>query len=634
MNESQDYVYEFDNFRLCPAKRLLLKGVDEIVPLMPKALDTLLFLVENSGKTIAKDELLSAVWADTIVEENNLTQNVSILRRVLGEKHGENRFIATVPGHGYKFVAEVRKVRAAASAPDDPETAESKDADDKPRIEDRKSGKRVNRFVVAGLIVFVVFALGTAGAYLWRASSRSEGSAAEPKVKTVAVLPFKPLVADDRNEALELGMADALISKLGGDDEIVVRPLTSVRRYAALEQNSQIAGRELGADIVLDGTIQMAGERIRVSARLVRVSDGKQLWAGQFDEKFTDIFAVQDSISERAAAVLKMRLVERRKNRRPESIEAYGFYMKGRFHVLKAVRSDIETGISYFQQAIAADPNYALAYVGLADAYRAMSLAGEMPAGDFWPKAKTAADRAIEIDDQSAEAHAVLGSILFWYDWDWKAAEDQYRRALALDSNSADAHQFYAHLLSNTGRHAEALSEIKRAVEIDPLNLRSGALEGMFLLHAGKIDEALTVSRKTLELDSNYWLANTVVSWIYLEKKRYAEVLDITRRQRQLAVVSEPVAIGAYALSKAGNDREARLALDDLLKQSAAGYVSPYNIALVYAALGDQEKALDNLEKGFAEKDVRMVFLKVDPKWEGLRLEPRFVELMRRMNFS
>src|SRR5205807_259200 len=246
-------------------------------------------------------------------------------------------------------------------------------------------------------------------------------------IRNLAVLPFTPLVAEHRDAALELGMADALISKLGGG-EIIARPVNSVRKYVELDQDPLAAGRELGVESVLEGSIQRWGDYIRVTVRLVNVSDGASLWTGTFDEKFTNIFAIQDAIAEKVAGAL-------------------------------APQPEIQKAISYFQQAIDLDRDYALAYVGLADAYRSFPLNSDMPPNEFFPRAKAAVQKAIEIDDTLAEAHAVLGFTIFWYDWDWGAAEGQYRRALELDPNSADAHLAYAHLLSNTGRHAEALAE-------------------------------------------------------------------------------------------------------------------------------------------------------------------------------
>ncbi len=661
MNEPQTPIYEFGDFRLCAAKRLLLKGVDEIVPLMPKAFDTLLYLVRHNGKVIEKDELMREIWADTIVEENNLTQNISILRRVFGEKPGEHRFIVTVPGHGYKFVASVQVSSSKSQVPssveseilnpefqnenepeisnlklqnepennNEPETRNQKletDQDRKPKTEAR----RTSRFwLVAGFSAFLI-GLSLLGFYSWRGN---EKSVAAP-IKTVAVLPFKSLVAEKRDESLELGMADTLISKLSGGEEITVRPLSAIRRYNSVEQDSLIAGRELNVEAVLDGTIQTSGERIRVSAKLLRTGDGKQLWTGQFDEKFTDIFAVQDSISERVAAALKIRFGNAEKKRPTENVEAYQLYMKGRYHALNLTRAETDKGIAYFQQAIELDPNYALSYVGLARTYLPMALTSGVPSWEVMPKAKAAALRAIEIDETLAEAHTALGYTIFWYDWNWQAAEKQYLRALEIDPNNAEAHFGYAHLLSNTARHEQAIAEIKLSRELDPVSLVTNALEGQILSFAGRKDEALDRLNKTVDLNPNFWLSHLFIADVYTEKGMYAEAVAAIKKAGELTGNSQSEAYRAYALARWGKLEEARAVLDELLKLSNERYVPPYNFAVVYNGLGESDKALDYLEKAFAEKNVLMVFLKVEPKWNNLRREPRFIELMRRMNFE
>lgn len=654
MDEPQTQLYKFGNFRLDVAKRLLLKGVDEIVPLMPKAFDTLLYLVQNSGKVIEKDELMAEIWADTIVEENNLTQNISILRRVFGEKPGEHRFIVTVPGHGYKFVAEVTK-EAEMSEPS--AVAGGRDAaelelsdlklqteneseisqEQKPKIGNqlakdegkRTKEKKTNRFWLIAIFGAFVIGLSLLGFYSWRGN---EKSVAVP-IKTVAVLPFKPLAAENRNEALELGMADSLIAKLGGE-EISVRPLSAIRRYNSVEQDSLTAGRELNVEAVLDGTIQTSGERIRISAKLLRTSDGKQLWTGQFEEKFTDIFAVQDSISERVAAALKIRLGNAEKKRPTENVEAYQLYMKGRYHALNLTRAETDKGIAYFQQAIELDPNYALAYVGLARTYLPMALTSGVPSWEVMPKAKAAALRAVEIDETLAEAHTALGYTIFWYDWDWQAAETEYLRALELNPNNAEAHFGYAHLLSNTARHEQALAEIKLSRELDPVSLVTNALEGQILFFAGRPDEALDRLNKTIDLNPNFWLSHLFISAIYTEKGMFAEAIAAAKNAGELSGNSQSNAYRAYALAKWGKQTEARAILDELSKLATTNYVPPYNFAVIYNGLGESGKALDYLEKGFVEKDVRMAFLKVEPKWNNLRNEPRFIELIRRMNFE
>jgi DNA-binding winged helix-turn-helix (wHTH) protein/TolB-like protein len=638
MDESRGQIYEFDNFRVDVTKRLLFKGETEIVPLMPRAFDTLLYLVSHSGKLIEKDELMREIWTDTIVEENNLTQNISILRRILGEKHGEHRFIATIPGHGYKFVAEVKNGeknagrREAANVPfGAPEFAISNiesQADQVQNTEAQSTGKIKDRKWLIGVIVFSVLVLGSLGFYLWR---EKEKTASEASIKTIAVLPFKPLVAENADEALELGMADALIAKLSGSEEVTVRPLSAIRRYDSMEQDSIAAGRDLGVESVLEGSIQTWGDRIRVSTKLLRTSDGKQLWAGQFDEKFTDIFAVQDSISERVASALKIQLGNHKRKHSTESVEAYQLYMKGRYHLSKIKPSEIQKSISYFQQAIDIDPNYALAYAHLSQAYRVLSISGEMPSTEVFPKAKAAALKSIELDDQLAEAHVSLGITIFWYDWDWSAAENQFRRASELEPDSA--HFAYAQLLSITGRHAEAVAEAKRARELSPLDLFANAMEGQTLLHAGRTDEALDKLLKTSELEPNFFMPHLFASSAYIEKGMYAEAISEARREKELLGVNT-IPFGAYALAKSGKPAEARAVLNELLKLSTTRYVPPYNIALIYDGLGERDKALAWLERAYSERDTKMTFLKVEPKWNTLRSEPRFISILKRMRLE
>ncbi len=635
MPQKNKELYQFDKFRLDISERILWRD-DERIPFSEKAFETLCVLVRRPNRLVTKEELLNEVWANAVVEENSLDKNISLLRQVLGERAGDGKFIETVRGHGYRFVAEVRAIGEVEKSRRNGDALTSEPPPISIELSDLQvlPAPRKRRWSVA-LTVCGVLVFGSLIAYLWREKATPVPSAMSVQIKTVAVLPFKPLIAENRNEALEMGMTDALISKLSRSEEVIVRPFSSVRRYGTLDQDSVAAGRQLNVQATLEGSIQNAGDRVRVSARLVQTSDGKQLWAGQFDEKFTDIFSVQDSISERVATALKIRLRGKDRKQYTSSVEAYQLYMKGRFHLIKAVRPDTDTSISYFQQAIQADPDYALAYAGLADAYRGRAVGGEQSPTNSMPKARMAANKAIEIDDSLAEAHTSVGFVYYWYEWDWKAAEMQHQRALELDPNSADVLQFYAHLLSTTGRHAEALSRIKRARELDPLNLRINALEGLFLLHAGQTDEAITVLQKALELDSNHRLANLFAARAYIKKGMFAEAFAATRKARELsAASSEPIAFGAYALARSGNVVEARAALDELLKLSTTRYVPPYNIALIYSGLGEQDKALDYLEKAYEQKDMRMVFLKVESPWNDLRLTPRFIDLLKRMKLE
>jgi len=613
MDGAQTQIYEFEEFRLDAAKRLLTRAEGEQIPLTPKVIDTLLYLVRNSGKVIGKDELMREIWTDSVVEENNLNQNISILRRVFGEKPGEQRFIVTVAGHGYRFVPVVRPLTNV-----DSETEERI-----AHVPERMLSGRRSLFPIAAVSLL---ALAAAGAYFWFATR----AAPDAHVKTIAILPFKPLVLENRNEALEVGLADSVISKLSGSEEIVVRPLSAIRRYNSLEQDSMTAARELGVESVLDGTIQTWGDRIRISAKLLRASDGMQLWAGQFDEKFDDIFVVQDAISEKVAAALKIRLSGKKHS--TESIEAYQLYMKGRYNLAKGTPADLMASIPFFEQAIEIDPRYALAYTGLSHAYGVLGLAGDTTIRDVVSKAREAEKKALEMDDTLGEAHNTRCMGAFWYDWDWESAERACLRAIEIDPNNSDFHGNYAMVLSNTGRHSEALAEARRSRELNPLNLTQNAFEGQFLLHAGRVDEALIQLRKMSELEPNFWMPHMIAASAYIEKGLFKEAIDESRKEYELSG-GNVYPLAAYARAKSGEPEAARSALKDLLGRSKTNDASSYNIALLYNSLGEDQAALDWLEKAYEQRDPKMTLLKVEPKWNTIRTQARFVELMNRMKF-
>ena len=613
MNET--HIYEFEEFQLDVTARVLKKRDGQQIPLTPKVFDTLLYLVRHGGKVIGKDELMREIWSDSIVEENNLNQNISAIRRAFGEKPGEQRFIVTVAGHGYRFVPDVR-----TAVDFNGEAAEAGISDGAAKVDGRH-----RRWLLASAAVILVALIG-AGTYFWLGSD----GRSDAQIKTIAILPFKPLVLENRNEALEIGLADSLISKLSGSEAIVVRPLSAIRRYSSTEQDAIAAAKELGVESVIDGTIQTWGDRIRISAKLLRASDGKQLWSGQYDEKFTDILVVQDAISEKVASALKLRL--NGKKHSTESIEAYQLYMKGRYNLAKGTPADLKASIPFFEQAIAIDPQYALAYTGLSHAYGVLGLAGDTSIPQAVAKARAAEQKALEMDDTLGEAHNTRCMGSFWYDWDWQSAERACLRAIEIDPNNSDFHGNYAMVLSNTGRHAEALAEAKRSRELNPLTLTPNALEGQFLLHAGKVDEALIQLRKMSELEPNFWMPHMIASSAYIEKGMYDEAIEEARREHELSG-GNVYPYAAFAKAKSGEPDGARAELKDLLARSATNDASPYNIALLCYALGKREDALDWLEKAHARRDPKMTFLKVEPKWNDLRTEPRFVELMNRMNF-
>jgi DNA-binding winged helix-turn-helix (wHTH) protein/TolB-like protein/Flp pilus assembly protein TadD len=641
MNETEKHIYKFGKFLVNANSRLLLNGDGEQVALTPKIFDTLLYLVKNAGKIVDKDELMREIWTDTIVEENNLNKNISVLRRVLGEKHGENRFIVTVPGRGYKFVADVLE-ETAIGKKDEAEKFAAASESQKLDLEDKNESQfdktqkthaaNQNRkiYAVSALILLIaVFSI----IYFWRQNP------VKMPIKTLAVLPFKSLVAENRDEVLEIGMADTLIARLANNREIIVRPLSSVRKFGNLEQDALLAGRELGVEAVLDGSLQRVEDKIRVNARLIKTADGASLWSETFDEKFTDIFVVQDVISKKVVEALKVRLRDEAQTPAEKSstqnVEAYRLYLQGRYHVLKATPPEIRQGIVFYQQAIDADPLYALAYAGMADAYRTLPITSDVLPSEAFPQAKAAANRALEIDANLAEAHIVSGYVEFWFERDWKNAESEIKKAVELSPNNAGVHRAYSILLTCLGRHDESLVEMRTARQLDPLSLVTNALEGQTLFYASRNDEAIARLNKTFEIEPTFWIAHLQLARVYIEQKRYADAIAEAKKAEQFSGGnSEAVSLSGYALAKNGQTSEARTMLEELKSTANQKYVPAYNIAMIYNGLGETEESLNFLEKAFTDRDARMILLKVDPKWNNLRNDVRFISLMKGMNFE
>ena len=463
-------------------------------------------------------------------------------------------------------------------------------------------------------------------------------SAGGQQINSIAVLPFVNESGNPEIEYLSDGMTESLISSLSQLPNLNVKARSSVFRYKGKEIDAPVVGKELGVQAILNGRVVQKGDGLTLYLELVDAQTGNRIWGDQYNRKTSDLISLQSEIARDVSQKLKTKLsgADEQKLRKnyTENVEAYQVYLKGRYHVFKLTPPEVQKSISYFQQAIEIDPSYALAYAGLSDAYRSLALAGEMDPNETLPKSKAAANKAIELDDDLAEAHTALGVCLFWYDWNWSASEDQYKRALELNPNSSVVHLFYAHLLSNIGRHAEAIAEVTRARELDPLSPFVNALEGQFLLHAGRIDEALDRLRQTSELDPNFYFPHHFAASAYIEKGMYAEAAAEARRAKELGPnQTVGTAFGAYALAKLGKRDEALALLNELLTLSGARFVPPYHVAFVYNGLGETDKALGWLEKGYEQHDPKMAFLKVEPKWNNLRANPRFQELMKKMAF-
>ena len=645
MSEPKRYIYEFGDFRLDAARRLLFGRDGAAVSLTPKALDTLIYLVERSGAVLDKDELMRAVWPDTIVEENNLSQCISALRRALGEKPGHHRYVVTMPGRGFCFVAAVSaradeglSERARSDAPDaGTERPEAVAA--VARRTASPAGVPKNNVRLIALACLLAAGLGVTGFFLLRARSKTVPTSPAPSVapvKTIAVLPFKSLVAESRDESIEMGMCDALIRRLSGISQLVVRPTSSVVVYNKPGQDPLAIGRELGVNALLDGYVQRSDDRIRVTAQLLRVADGKHLWSGQFDEYFTNIFAVEDSISGQMVEALSLELTgeeQRRVSKHyTENAEAYTLYLKGWYFLNKKTADGLKKSIEKFQQAIEKDPNYALAWAGLAESYSGLPIRAKTPPQDSYQAAKAAAMRALEIDDTIAEAHASLANVKYSYDWDWSGAEGEFKRAIELNPNYLLARQSYTSYLISTGRHEQAISEAKRAQALDPLSLFGNVHLSRIFYFAGRYDEAAGECLKALEMDSNYGVARLFLGKAYKQKGMYKEALaELEKAKDLLGNDSEALSQIGYTYAVWGRRVEAQMVLEELQESSKQSYVSPYHIAMVYAGLGQRDKTFEWLEMAYERREARMNILKYAPEFGGLHSDPRFADLVRRV---
>ena len=634
MNAAQSYIYKFGDFSVDAAKRLLVSRDGEAIPLTSKAFDTLLYLVEHPGTVLDKDELMQAIWPHTVVEENNLNQSISALRRALGESRGENRYITTVPGRGYCFVADVKKAAALELIADNDSLNAA--SDPSRRIASHKSRLLIILFCAMGIA-----GLGFSIYYLWpvvKTAISTTPEIATPikpimRVRSIAVLPFKPLVVDQRDEALEMGMADTLIVRLSNLRELIVRPISSVRKYSGLEQDAVAAGRELSVEAVLDGQIQRWGDRISVTARLTGVGDGKQLWADQFNERFTDILAVLNLISEKVTSALALKLTGEEQRlltkRDTENAEAYKLYQRGRFYLNKRAPEDLRKSIAYFQQSIALDPNYAVAYAGLADAYALLVNAGA-PARELMPRAREAALKALSLDNDLAEAHASLAQILIYYDYNFVGAEREHQRAIQLNPNYASAHQWYSELLTALSRHEEAFAEMRRALEIDPFSLIINRQYGVSLLFARHYDEAIAQLKNTIEMDANFAPAHSTLSLAYQLKGNYAESVERLAKYEELSGNQQSAALARESFARGGWQGFLRA----MTGERQPSNWTPYKVATFHAVLGEKDKAFAELNKSYQEHETILGLVKVDPRFDSLRADPRFAEVLRRIGLA
>jgi len=652
-------LYEFGPFRLDAAKRSLLRGGD-LVPLAPKVLEILQVLVENSGEIVDKDELMQRLWPDTFVEEGNLSVNIFALRKALNDSGDKHQYIRTIPRRGYCFVAGVKEVReggvpalaeplapepVAAQAPatppatqvdrPGPETpAATVGAEASEAVVETKQSPRPRRLALVLLALLAVPLTAFVASRPAGLSLPGAGAAS----RTLAVLPFETIGAAAGDDHLGPGVADALVTTLAHLRGLTVRPLCASLKYGGAVQDATEVGRALHADAVLEGSLRRAGRGFRVTARLVRVKDGSRLWETRSSEEFESLFAARHAISEGVARALAVKLTDHERGRmakRPTgSAEAYELYLKGRHLGSRRTSRGVEQAIACFERAVNIDPGFALAYAEAA-AFRVLPV-NPQPGVEKMRRAKEAALKALALDEGLAEAHAALARAVTFCDWDWAGAEKEFQRAIELNPNYSEAHFWYASNLSALGRHGEAVAEMKLAHEGDPFSTRNNLGLAWTYYLARRYDEAIARLRQTpLELDSAYYQIYWRLGLAYAQQAKHEEAA-VTLQKAAVLSGDRPLAKASlgYVFAKAGRRSEAQQILSELGGQAGPDGAPFITLSAIHACLGDNDRAFEWLEGAYARREGRLIDLRVEPMLDGLRADPRYEALARRMGLA
>ncbi len=632
MDQPDSHNYEFGRFRLKMAERTLLRE-GELVPLTPKVFDILITLVEHSGQVVSKDDLMKRVWPSTYVEEGNLTQNISLLRKALGETPGGVQFIETVPRRGYRFVGEIREASNGGSTPvpvetvTDSEIVSHQDISTStpvvsiPASNSRFAGfKRTPAFAAVGGLV-VIALVGLFYFTGWGMSGNNEA------IGSIAVLPFVDESSDPDAQYINDKIAESLINSLSKLPQLRVVPRSVVANYKGREMDPRKIGKELNVRAVVTGRLRRHGDIISIQADLIDLENVAQLWGQHYDHKLSDVMLVQDDISRDIFENLRLKLnVDEKKQ-----LDSYGLYLKGRNAWNKRTGDALLQAIEYFNRAIQIDPNNSAAYAGLADCYNMLVVYGRLQPKEGFPKAKEAAVKALEIDENSAEAHSSLAFIKFRWDWDRTATEREFQTAIKLKPGYAPAHQWYSSYLVAVERFDEAIASAKRTEELEPLSFVASSHLGWIYYLSGKNDEAIEQCKKILDLDPSSFPARRYLGLAYEAKGMYAEAIAEFQTGVKLSGSPLMLALLGHAYAVSGKRAEAQKVLADLQELQGQRYVSPYTVAAIYSGLGDREQAFKWLETAVEERDIWLMNLKVDPVFAKLRNERKFTDILARI---
>lgn len=574
MSAQQKQFYVFGNFRLNVTDRVLLRG-ETVVRLMPKAVETLVLLIQHQGQVVSKGELLRTLWPDVIVEENNLSQHISALRKTLGEDHHGNGYIETIPKRGYRFAAEVSVV--------------------------------------------------------------SDAALISPSLKcSLAILPFKLHGFAETDVYLGTGSTDTLITSLSRIKALTLRPLSAVLPFQGSDSDRIEIGRALGADFLLDGSLQQVGSQVRATLHLINIKSEETLWSAILDGTLSHIFALQDAIAQQIAAALLPNLTKQEQQRlaKPltQNLKAYQLYLTGRHYGATQTVESLQLGLRHYEQALVHDPNFALAHCGIADYHAWRSWDGHISPHEAMPRAKAAALNALKLDDSLAQAHISLGLIQMTYDFDWQRAEQSFDRAIELNEAEEMGYFWAVTLRVVMSRFDEVAAKVAQGIRANPLSPMMYVLSGIANYYARRYDEAETDCHKALDLIPNYPMAWFMLGLIYTAQGKYAQAIAgleqaVTGSGRMIRVLS---ALGC-AYARAGKHTEAQAVLTELEARVETEYVQPCYFAVIYAALGQTEQAFAWLQKAYEDRNGFLMYANVEPAFDSLRHDPRFATLLQRL---
>lgn len=630
--------YRFRDFEL-DSSRYELRRQGRNLRLEKIPMDLLILLLEKNGDLITREEIVERIWGKNVFTDSDAGINTAIrkIRQTLNDDPENPRFVQTAVGRGYRFLAPVTSVTPVEQSPVGINVAQANaPTSEHPVSSHAKSRKLTGLWVTTSVVA--VIALALIGSNVLRLRDRILRRPASPTIHSIAVLPLENFSGNPAEDYFADGMTDELTTNLAKVRSLGVIGRTSVMRYKGTHKSIPEIARELKVDSVVEGSVVRDGDNVRITAQLIDGSSGRHLWADDFERPRSDVLQLQKEVALKIVQQIRVTLTPDEEIRLTGAAavdpKAYEANLKGRSYWNQRSEAGIMKAIEQFNAAIQADGSYAEAYSGLADSYTALGYFSYLDPNDAFPRAKAAADKALELDPTLAEAHSSLGYYNLYYAWDWKESEKEFRRSIALNPNYATAHEWYSVYLLAMGRPDEAMVEIRRAQQLDPLSPLINTDVGFQFYYNKRYDEAIQQLRNTLQTDPKFPLAHLWLGRAYQQKGMYEEAIS-EYRQTDTSWPEWVVSLAAIGNVEgiAGKKSEAREMLSKLNTLSEVKYVTPYGTALLYAGLGDKIQTFNWLDKAVQGRSHWLVWMRLDPRWDDVREDPRFKEIVRRVEF-